>query len=239
MTKRFVEGNLLFKFDDDRWKPLFRWDKHAEYRNGMKDATWRGKAVDFVGVLDRKVPFLIEVKDFRDHARNEDKMSIEHEFELKVRSTVAALFGLHRRKPRSECAEAFEALRSKEQVRLVLWQEGALERPRHHRSTPSGGDFAGTLSDRLKRTMRWLDADTIVMSSSSNYRRFGLEVDNLPPSRKQKAEEVVAILKERALEVPPDIGDRIEGIEREDELDALIERARTVRVAWKLFSDRR
>lgn len=237
MSARFVEGNLLFKFGD-RWTTLFRWDRHIDFINGMA-RTHEGKAVDFVGVFDRRVPFLIEVKDFRLHARNEGKIRIEHEFEMKVRATVAALLGTRWQEPPAECVAAFEAFRASRKPRLVLWHEDA---PPERRDAPQaarlGGSGAGLLRDLIKQNMSWLDAETIVTSLAGGHSLPDVEVESLPPGRKRKAEDVVAILEGRRMRVPQEVRWQIDDCETEDELDSLIQRAVTVLDPWRLFSHR-
>jgi hypothetical protein len=167
MSRRFVEGNLLFEFGE-RWTTLFRWDRHPDYLGGM-GKTHGGKGVDFVGILDERVPYLIEVKDFRYHMRDPEKISPQHEFELKIRATVAALVGVRWQEPPRECVVAFEALRASRRPRLVLWQEDA--RPGHGggpQAARLGGSSAAVLTDQIKKNMTWLDADTIVTSSADD-----------------------------------------------------------------------
>jgi len=61
---RIEEGDLAFDFGD-RWR-VFKLDEHRDYRErvGKLEGT---KAVDFLGVLDERELYLIEVKDFRGH----------------------------------------------------------------------------------------------------------------------------------------------------------------------------
>ena len=61
---RFEEGVLAFEFGE-RWK-IFKLDEHSDYREriGKIEGT---KAVDFLGILDERELYLIEIKDFRQH----------------------------------------------------------------------------------------------------------------------------------------------------------------------------
>lgn len=242
MTKRFVEGNLLFEFDGARWTTLLRWDRHPDYLNRI-NGTYRGKAVDFVGILDDKVPFLIEVKDFREHARDPEKtLSPQQEFELKIRTTVAGLFGLRRQRPPGESVVVFKALHDYWKPRLVLWQEDAPPRPRDvSRAVRLAGSSAGVLRDQIKKQLRWLEADTFVTSSvEGDYPTVvpGLVVKKLPPERKQKAEELVEILQGLNKTISQELRWKIDDCETEAELDDLIARAPTVRDPWNLFKHR-
>src|SRR5215213_1393684 len=118
-----IEGNLLFDFDE-RWTLLSHWDRHDAYHRGIRRCE-AGKAVDFIGVLDGKLPFLIEVKDFRIFERNPTKIPLAKEFERKVRDTVAALAGAHCHDRAGDCVQIFQALMKTREPRLVLWHETA------------------------------------------------------------------------------------------------------------------
>ena len=122
MSARFVEGNLLFEFGA-LWTKVFRWDRHPAYLDGM-GRSHEGKAVDFIGILEDRLPYFIEVKDYRGHTRVDSKGPLEHEFELKFRGTAAALLGAHcREKKDEECIRVFEALIKSQKPWLVLWLE--------------------------------------------------------------------------------------------------------------------
>jgi hypothetical protein len=242
MSGRFVEGNLLFEFDEARWTTLLRWDRHLDFLNGMKHAE-HGKAVDFVGILDGKVPFLIEVKDYREHSRGPEKsLNPQDEFELKIRSTVAALFGLRWQEAPGGAIAVFKKLHDSRRPRLVLWQEDAQPQPRDvSRAARLAGSSAGVLRDQIKKKLRWLDAETIVTSCEErNYPTVvpGLVVKKLPPERKQKAEELVEILKGLNKTISQELRWKIDDCETEAQLDDLIARAPTVRDPWNLFKHR-
>jgi hypothetical protein len=238
MNTRFVEGNLLFEFGD-RWTSLFRWDRHPEFTRGMAK-THGGKAVDFIGIYQAR-PFFIEVKDFREHARAPDKEPLEYEFELKVRATVAALFGL-RWGDSGNCLKAFEALRASHMPSLVLWHEEA--QPARRKGPAAESDSraaAAMLTDKIKKNMNWIEARTIVTSSSDHNYRLAVpdvEVTSLPSGRKKKAEEVVETLEARGKSVPNEVRWQIEDCLDLADLDRLIERAGKVSHASKLLSDR-
>ena len=70
---RIEEGFLAFEFDN-HWR-IFKLDEHRDYREriGKLEGT---KAVDFLGILDERELYLIEVKDFREYRiENKDRLS--------------------------------------------------------------------------------------------------------------------------------------------------------------------
>lgn len=102
--KTFEEGTIAFHFED-RWR-VEKWDACRAYVDGVGKLTGEltssagvkraegTKAVDFVGVLDDEVLYLLEVKDFRGHRienqrRQESELALE--IGLKVRDTLAGL----------------------------------------------------------------------------------------------------------------------------------------------------
>jgi hypothetical protein len=102
--KSIEEGTIAFHFED-RWR-VEKWDACRTYVEGVGKLTGEltssagvkraegTKAVDFVGVLDNEVLYLLEVKDFRGHRienqkRQESELALE--IGLKVRDTLAGL----------------------------------------------------------------------------------------------------------------------------------------------------
>jgi hypothetical protein len=108
---RIEEGSLAFDFGS-RWQ-VFKFDSHRDYQK-MKDLLEGTKAIDFLGILDHKELYLIEVKDFREHsietkvrlipqkvAKNRvtsqpDDEPLHIELAKKVRESLACIIGAHR-----------------------------------------------------------------------------------------------------------------------------------------------
>lgn len=102
------EGNISFEFSGDaiKYDDTFFYRKHIEKCKGIvkcekdkKECEVGTKAVDILG-LDKNPLFMIEIKDFRQH-RIENKERIKNtelatEFSLKVRDTLAGLYGAFR-----------------------------------------------------------------------------------------------------------------------------------------------
>lgn len=94
---RFKEGFLDFVFGE-RWQ-ILKLDEHKDYRLriGKLEST---KAVDFIGILDQKELYLIEVKDLRgDRIANKDRLlkgQLAIEIAQKVKDSVACIVGAYR-----------------------------------------------------------------------------------------------------------------------------------------------
>ncbi len=95
--KRIEEEYLAFDFGE-RWK-VFKFDDHRDYQR-MKDTLEGTKAIDFLGVLDKKELYLIEVKDFRQHRiETRDRLltgELAIELAQKVRDSLACIIGAYK-----------------------------------------------------------------------------------------------------------------------------------------------
>ncbi len=172
----FIEGNLLFRFNE-RWSHLSHWDRHDAYHHGMRRCE-SGKAVDFIGVLDQKVPYLIEVKDFRIHERSAAKIPLPREFERKVRDTIAALAGTHCHGRPPDCADIFQTLIKTRKPHLVLWRETTDNFSRAHLA-----DSTFLLAE-IQRQLQWIHSVPYVTSRMIDGGEIpGLKVSDLGPER--------------------------------------------------------
>lgn len=172
----FIEGNLLFKFND-RWSHLSHWDRHDAYQHGIRRCE-SGKAVDFIGVLDQKIPYLIEVKDFRIHERSYTKIPLAREFERKVRDTIAALVGTHCRGKPADCTEIFQTLIKTRAPHLVLWRETTDVFAKAHLSANA------VLLEEIRREFQWIRSVPHVTSRMTGEGEVpGLKVSDLGPER--------------------------------------------------------
>jgi hypothetical protein len=238
MSPGIVEGDLLFEFDEELWKPLVRWDKHAAYRTGIREIE-NGKGVDFIGIYKEKTLFFIEVKDYRLRDRTKPVPPWE-EFELKVRNTVAGLVGSKRReKYADECAPFVDALINSCKLTLVYWIEippPASPALRRRRIAATG--FAARQTGRM---MKWLNARAFNVSQEDEYVQLvpGVRVQNLPRRRSQLAEAVEAELLSRGLTVDESARDRLSQELDVAVLEDWLERAATVSRVEELFGGRR
>lgn len=146
----FPAGTLASKYDD--W---------AHYRQEFNSAFGGTKAMDLL-VADDEVSWLIEVKDYRLHARTKP-VDLAEEVALKVRDTLAGLvsakFQNHDRDARVVARKVLAGKR----LRIVLH----LEQPaRHSRLRPRAIDPAA-VKKKLQGLLRALDAHPAVVDQHS------------------------------------------------------------------------
>jgi hypothetical protein len=236
MIRKFVEGDLLFEFDEELWRPLESWDKHAAYRTGIREVD-KAKAVDFIGVYRNSIVFFIEVKDYRLHRRTNPE-SPWVEFEYKVRNTIAGLVGSGRREGyASVCVPFLDALLKPQELKLVYWvelpplsQASSVIRKRHVAT-------AGFAARQTGRLMKWLDARAFTVSQENDYERLvpGLKVKNLPRKRRELAEAVENRLRSRGINIGDGAKHRISQERDLEVLEDWFDRAATVSTAEELF----
>ncbi len=229
--KDLIEGNLLFEFGN-RWSEVSHWDRHDAFLHGMHYSR-AGKAVDFIGILDGKVPFLIEVKDFRICPRNPAKPPLSEEFECKVRDTVAALAGAHCHDRNPDCIQVFKTLFDQRKARVVLWHEP-------HRAPTSSRHAqadAGILVTEINGHLRWIRAATSVTYLADDYPSAlpDVKVSDLGPARQDRLRTLYANLEARNLTLEGKARWRIEDTRDLRKLDTYINRSQTVNSIWQLF----
>ncbi|MCC6553050.1 MAG: hypothetical protein IT372_08515 [Polyangiaceae bacterium] len=238
MAVSFIEDDLRFDFGDG-WR-IMKWDREPVYVDGMRRAN-QGKGVDFIGIHDARTLFFIEVKDYSEEVRNEEaKGPVEHVFELKVRSTVAALVGARRRGGYPECAPIFDALVAGQKLRLVLWREEGVQTSlsqivMEKRRTARG---SSDIRSRLRR-VHWLDAEIMRTSLFVDYTRDipDLRVCRLPRTRRKKVDQVLEALRGR-FSLPDSVLWKIKDTEDEELLDHWIQQAPSIGSPWKLLQIR-
>lgn len=174
MSAQWAEEYLSFAFDDT-WHAV-KWDDHEAYRGGV--GRIQKRAVDFCGVRGGHV-FLIEVKDFRGHGiENKERLAGGDEEDLatevahKVCDTVAGLVGAHRMRVTEGTFRPFgEGLTgAKTDVRVILWLEADHALYAAHKMS---------LTDRLKKKLRWLTPKVAIASTRESVQPSGLAVTNL------------------------------------------------------------
>jgi hypothetical protein len=194
---RIEEGYLAFEFGE-RWR-VFKLDEHRDYREriGKLDET---KAVDFIGILDDKELYFIEVKDFRGYrieskdrflkGKLPDCQLIEGECQLlkgelplsvelaqKVRDSIACIIGAYRTSSEPEVWAYYATLlcNKKRSIKVVLWLEHDL--PSH--LTLRRKAMESVSANFLKPKLKWLTHSVFVYNS----KKFDLpdvKVKNLP-----------------------------------------------------------
>ncbi|MCP5518981.1 MAG: hypothetical protein H7A45_17195 [Verrucomicrobiales bacterium] len=183
--------NQCFEFGDE-WTIAFKYDDTDFYR---REATklqgvihpipHSTKAVDLIGVHRVSGMVLLEAKDFRgrriaNKPRLEGEVSVE--VAVKARDTIAALIGAAR-KPIAEfpSGQLVDALKPGKDVLVVLWLEDDT-----FRDAAKAKATLGTLNQRLKSLLSWLNVRTFVLASSVPNRINHLTVTNLPGAGRPK-----------------------------------------------------
>jgi hypothetical protein len=184
MTTTFDEGFVRFTFGRD-WN-VIKWDGEPAYRKGI-GALADTRAVDFVALL-RSEPWLIEVKDFRDHRiENKGKLSsglLARQVAEKVRDTLAGMLWACGRKaidPGHMPTFVHRFINREKKLPVVLWLDEDIP------PTPA---YASNLAESLRKELIWLNAHVIVTSVSLAQRKpiDGLSASNLSRIKKQESD---------------------------------------------------
>ena len=178
------EDRLRFSFKPTWSVARYDGDKPggaAFYRNKVVQLPGT-KAVDFVGVWEKKDGFLIEVKDFRGYRIQNKKRLRSEELALevaqKVRDTVAGLVGAARNAATSEAlvAVGLGLPDSRRSLLVVLWlEDDAQVDPR------AWAEELNTLTTRLQGYLQWLTRRILVVSMSTHREKPpDVSVQNVP-----------------------------------------------------------
>jgi hypothetical protein len=195
----FDEGKLRFEFGDG-WS-VSKYDGESFYREHVEQLkgpailkTAGGNtvgevtvemgtlAVDFLGVAPDGCAHFIEVKDFRGY-RTENKRRMKsgelaHEVARKVRDSLAGSVGAFRNAtaPGALGAVATKLTTKSKPVFVILWLEDDLEA-----DVRQWKQELDTLGTEIKRRLRWLTTQILVVSRSTHGARPpALTVTNLP-----------------------------------------------------------
>lgn len=175
---RFEEGALAFEFGE-RWE-IFKLDEHSDYREriGKIEGT---KAVDFLGILDERELYLIEVKDFRQHRiETRDRLltgELAIEIAQKVRDSLAGIIGAYRTSSVSSHWQPYARLLhdTRATIKVVVWLEYDL--PPH--PVPRKKALASVGTNVFKQKLKWLTSQVFVYNTH-DARLPDLTVINLP-----------------------------------------------------------
>lgn len=141
----FVESRLVFNFGDP-WRPVFVWDKHPAYVQGLQRQP-STDAVDFCALLG-SAPYLIEVKNIRGHRIRNKGRDFACEVADKVRDTIASLVWALGREHADRELDRFVKGLVQGRCHVVLWLEEDPE-PR----PPA----LSALQASIKEELRWLN----------------------------------------------------------------------------------
>lgn len=161
-----IEGGLAFDFDDD-WSPA-KLDDWAYYQggtgrgNGFKDCCQGNKSVDIAALQkSTRTLWLIEVKDYRVHARTKP-VAVWEEVAVKTRDSLACLLSARMKASGGEQALAAKYAKA-HFIRVVLH----LEQPTvHSRLFPRVFDLSHVMQ-RLKQLVKPIDAHPWVVDRAS------------------------------------------------------------------------
>jgi len=173
------ERNLRFHFSD-LWSRVKRYDDHPDYRGAMQKLQGTS-ALDFVAIQGEDGPlFLIEVKDYRSLPIKDQEDILNGDLPAKVgrkvRDTIAGIIAAHHRGRSDEWATVIKRMTSPDpSIRVLLWIESDF---------PAGPDGRpdlrlSVLTKGLKRQLRWLTPQVLVVSLASNWVPEGLTVIDL------------------------------------------------------------
>ena len=175
MPKEFIEKKMKFTFADD-WV-VENYDDHPDYRKGIGRLT-ESKAVDFVGILQGTDLFFVEVTDFRGSpsaGMPSKRPPLAEETASKVRSSIAGIIGACRTSSQPQTWKPFACALVKPAIplRVVLWLEDSRHLPDHKA-------YALTMTDLIKKNLRWLTTHVNVLSQRlTTGKELRLSVANL------------------------------------------------------------
>lgn len=120
LQRVWPEGELIFTFPTDASK----YDEWSHYRNQFINTCQGAKAVDlvFLDTADQTICWLIEVKDYRVHARTKP-IDLAEEIAMKVRDTLAGLLSAKWHATNSDERRYARKLTQATKVRVVLHLE--------------------------------------------------------------------------------------------------------------------
>ncbi len=175
--KRIEEEYLAFDFGE-RWK-VFKFDEHRDYQR-MKDTLEGTKAIDFLGILDNKDLYMIEVKDFRQHRiETRDRLltgELATELAQKVRDSLACITGAYRTSSDPEHWRDYAEFicNNRRIIKVVLWLEHDLPPHPYQRRKVMASIGVKVFKQKLK----WLTSHVLVCGS--NWQDLpGAEVSNI------------------------------------------------------------
>jgi hypothetical protein len=164
MPHRFVEGELELEIGDE-WDIALKWDDCSAYRNGIHKLG-SCKAIDVLAFSRvHRVLLMLELKDFRGHRiENKDRLrdgALFVEVGHKIRDTIAGICGAARKGGDDELVELSVQLTRRIPLTVVLWLE---QDPHPNSLLRRPAVDASTMTQLLKKSLRWLTPDALVCS---------------------------------------------------------------------------
>ncbi len=162
---RIEEGSLAFEFGN-RWQ-IFKLDEHHAYRQRIQKLEGT-KAVDFLGIFDKRELYLIEVKDFRGHRIKTRDRLLKGELAIKVaqkvRDSLACIIGSHHTSSEPEYWQSYVKLlcNRHRNIKIVLWLENDLS-PSNYRLRRKA--MASVRVKVFKQKLKWLTSYVLVCGS--------------------------------------------------------------------------
>lgn len=153
------EGNLTFTFPANSRSS--KYDEWSHYRNQFQKTCGASKAVDIV-YEESGIAWLIEIKDFRQHARTKT-IDLGEEIAIKIRDTIAGLVSAKCEavdKDEKRCAKKLVAA---SKMRVVCH----LEQPAKHSKLRPRAIDPSHLTLKLRTLLKAIDPHPFVVDSSS------------------------------------------------------------------------
>lgn len=181
MSTTLDEGKQRFVFDV-RWR-VFRYDDPASGYQALCEQIAGTKACDFAGWFDGRIPYLIEVKDFRGYRIENKRRLTQRELALevaqKVRDTIAGIISGCRRsdseRPWCDLAGCLTASETEREVVVILCLEDDTSLNSHRWMAE-----LKTQADLIKQKLNWLRVRVWAVSQSGNLHRLpGVTISNL------------------------------------------------------------
>ena len=161
MGDEIKEGRLTFTFPDS-WKAS-SYDKWVFYRKHFAKICDKTKAIDILALdRDKRCAWLIEVKDYRCHARTKPS-ELSEEIACKMKDTLSGLACGRIYASAAEQQELSEGTMQAERFRVVLH----LEQPaKHSKLFPRVFDLADVKA-KLRKKVKAIDPHPLVLEKIS------------------------------------------------------------------------
>lgn len=159
MQSILTEGNLTFTFHPNSMSS--KYDEWSHYRNQFQKTCGASKAVDIV-LAESGIAWLIEIKDFRQHARTKT-IDLSEEIAIKVRDTIAGLVSAKCEATDKDEKRCAKKLVQASKVRVVCH----LEQPVKHSKLRPRAIEPSHLVLKLRTLLKAIDPHPAVVDSTS------------------------------------------------------------------------
>ena len=153
------EGALTFTFPPN--STASKYDDWSHYRNQFQATCHGSKAVDIV-FAEQQLSWLIEVKDFRQHARTKT-IDLPEEIAIKVRDTLAGLVSASMQANDADEKRCARQLLRASQIRVVCH----LEQPAKHSKLRPVAIEPDKLALKLRTLIKAIDPRPLVVDRHS------------------------------------------------------------------------